>query len=138
VGPVAAADASDATIRATVADAGPKIDRSQAKIIDGLASYQSTHSAAALIKAVKAQDRTLTALQNRLRPQAASTAHGTKGKADIVKGLALIVKSNKTLVKDLTRSPSGEAVSTAQLKAVTKLAKKGNDDLNAGGKLLSV
>lgn len=138
VGPVAAADASDATIRATVATAAPKIDRTQAKILDGLASYQSTHSASALVKAIKAQDKTLKVLRTKLRPQVASTANGTKGKADIVKGLGLIVKSNNMLAKELTQSASGKAVSTSQLKAVNKLAKKGNADLNTGGKLLNI
>jgi hypothetical protein len=75
-GPVAAAQASDASIRAIVKSDIPKITRSQAKILDGLATYEKSHSATAVIKAIKAQNRDLAALEKKLASQTPTTANG--------------------------------------------------------------
>jgi hypothetical protein len=137
-GPVAAADASDATLRSTIKTAVPKIEKSQAKLIDGLTAYQKTHNPTALIKAIKGQSRTLSALETKLSQESASSANGTKGKTDIVKGLGLIIGSNTTLAKELQQSAHHAPVSKAKLKAATKADTRGNRDLNAGSKLLKL
>ena len=138
IGPVAAAQASDATIRSTVKSAVPKIEKSQAKIIDGLSTYQQTHNPTALIKAIRGQSKTLKALETKLSSQPASSANGSKGKADIVKGLRLIIGSNNTLAKELAQSAHHAPVSKAKVKAATAADTKGNRDLNAGSKLLKL
>lgn len=138
LGPVAAAQASDATLRATIKNDVPKITRSQAKILDGLATLEKSGSAKAIVKAIKAQDRDLNTLKHRIAVEGASSSAGSRGKRDITKGLALIVKSNTTLGKDISRASSGKSVSKAQVKAATAAVKKGNVDIDAGAKLLKV
>ncbi|HTW11850.1 MAG TPA: hypothetical protein VME01_03835 [Solirubrobacteraceae bacterium] len=136
LGPAAAAQASDAGIRATVKDDLPKIIRSQAKILDGIATLQQKKSVTALVDAIRAQDRNLSALHNHLDRESASTASGAKGKTDLVDGLKLIIASNQTLAKDLAKAAKHQPVSKAQLKAAVEKAKKGNVDLNTGSKML--
>jgi hypothetical protein len=138
VGPVTSAQASDATIRSAIKTAVPKIEKSQAKLINGLSTYQTTHNPTALMKAIKGQDKTLKALETKLSAQSPSSANGTKGKADIVKGLRLIVGSNGTLAKELEQSAHHAPVSKAKLKASTAADVKGNRDLTAGSKLLKL
>jgi hypothetical protein len=137
-GPVAAASASDATLRSVIKTAVPKIEKSQAKLINGLAAYQTTHNPTALIKAIKGQNTTLKALESKLSGQSASSSNGTKGKADIVTGLRLVIGSNTTLAKELQQSANHAPVSKAKLKAATTADEKGNRDLNAGTKLLKL
>lgn len=137
IGPVAAAQASNATILATVKNDLPKITRSQAKILDGLATYQKTHSASAVVKAIHSQNRDLTALRTKVFGQSPSSAGGAKGRADIITGLKLIVASNNLLAQELQKAAAGEPISKSQLQAAVAADKKGNIDLNAGAKLLS-
>ena len=132
-GPIAAAQASNATLLATIKSGFPKIIKSQAKILDGLATYDKTHSKTPLIKAIKTQNGVLKALEVRLSHGSPSSAQGARGKAEVIKGLGLIVGSNTTLVKHLQ---SGKSLSKAQSKAAVKAATKGNLDLSAGAKLL--
>lgn len=135
-GPAGAAQASDATLKATVKSDVPKLLRSQAKIIDGLAALAKTSSVKPLVKAIRAQDRDLTSLRRRLAAESASSTTGTRAKADITKGLALIVTANSTLSKDLAKASSGKAVSKAQVKAAAAAVKRGNVDVATGVKLL--
>ena len=121
-----------------IATCRPKIEKSQAKIIDGLSTYQKTHNPTALIKAIKGQSKTLKALETKLSSQPASSANGSKGKADIVKGLRLIIGSNNTLAKELAQSAHHAPVSKAKVNAATAADTKGNRDLNAGSKLLKL
>lgn len=138
IGPAAAAHASDATIRSAIKAAVPKIEKSQAKLIDSLATYKKTHNPTALISAVKAENATLRALETRLSHRSASTTDGAKGKAAIVTGLRLIIGSNTTLAKELQQSARHAPVSKAKLKASIAEDNKGNRDLNAGSKLLKL
>ncbi|HTW12593.1 MAG TPA: hypothetical protein VME01_07615, partial [Solirubrobacteraceae bacterium] len=110
--------------------------RSQAKILDGIATLQQKKSVTPLVNAIKAQDRNLSALRNHLDRESASTAAGAKGKTDPVIGLELIINSNQTLAKDLSRAAKNQTVSKAQLKGAVAKAKKGNVDLNNGSKML--
>jgi hypothetical protein len=135
LGPVTAAQASDASLRTTIKAAAPKIDRSQAKILDGIAHLDQTKSATALIKAVKAQDKDLASLQSKLNGESASSAAGTKGKSDVIKGLGLILKSNTTLIADIQ---AGKKLTKAEVKTIDNEAVKGNKAAIAGQKLLKV
>lgn len=138
LGPVAAAQANDASLRAALKTDAPKINHSQAKILDGLATYQKTNSPSALIKAIHAQNIDLKSLQVKVSGDSPSSATGAKAKADIVKGLRLIIGSNNTLAKALQRSATGKPVSKSKLEAALSADRKGNADLNTGAKLLKV
>lgn len=138
IGPVTVAQASDASIRATVRSDVPRITASQARIESGLARFQRRHSPAALISAVRAQNRNLGALRRRLAGQAPSSARGRRGKSDIVRGLALIIHSNQVLIRDLHRSAHGRPTPRRELLAAVRTDKRGNRDIDAGGRLLHV
>jgi hypothetical protein len=137
-GSASIAHASDAGLSASVKADVPQITRTQAKVLDGLAAYEKTHSTSVLIKAIRAQDSNLETLKSKLSGEAPSSATGTKAKAEIIKGLGLIVSSNKHLVNDLQKGAAGKSVSKAQLRAVIAADKKGNLDFNTGAKLLGV
>jgi len=136
LGPVAAAQASNASLRTTVKSDVPRILHSQARILDGLAVLAKTKSVKPLLHAIRAQDRNLSALKVKLSGQSASSATGMKGKHDIIRGLTLVTHANSTLVRDLAKAASGRAVSKAQVKAASTATKRGNVDINLGGKLL--
>jgi hypothetical protein len=135
-GPVAVAQASDSSLRATVKRDVPRITASQARILTGLSKFEKTHSATALIKAIRAQDRNLTSLRHRLTAESASSTAGRRGKTDIIRGLTLIVGSNKTLAKDIAKAASHQTVPKAQVAAASAADKRGNRELVAGAKLL--
>jgi hypothetical protein len=137
-GPVAAASASDASIRSAIKSSVPKIQKSQAKLINSFTAYEKTHNPAAPLTALKGQNKTLTALEIKLSGQSASSTNGTRGKNDIVKGLRLIVGSNNTLATELQKSANHTPVSKAKIKAATAADTKGNKDLVAGTKLLNL
>jgi hypothetical protein len=138
IGPVAAAQASDASIRSTIKTAVPKLEKAQAKVINALAAYQRTHSPTALIKAIGTQNKALGSLETKLSGESSSSARGAQGKTDIVTGLRLIIGSNHTLAKELQKSAEHAPVSKAKVKAATAADVKGNRDLNAGSKLLKL
>jgi hypothetical protein len=138
LGPVAAAHASDASLRATVKSDVPAITRSQAKITAGQAALKKTHSITKLIKAVKAQDTNLIRLRTRVQGESSSTPTGAKGKADVVMGLELIVTSNRALNKFIEQESLGIKVSKARLNVSVRDDKRGNALFVAGAKLLGV
>ncbi len=137
LGPAAAAQATDATIAITFKNDVPKITRSQARVLDGIATLQKSDTVTPLIRAIKAQDRDLTTLRRRLERETASSAGGARGQTDIVTGLRLIVRSNTTLAKDLNKSSRGESFSKSRLKAASAADQRGSRDIDAGGRLLS-
>jgi hypothetical protein len=137
-GPIASAGASNTSLRLTVKRDLPRITLSQARILDGAARFQRTHSSKALIRAIRAQNRNLTSLRHRVAGERASNATGARGKSDIIRGLTLIVGSNNTLSKDVARAASHRTVSKRQIAAATLAARRGNRDLARGGRLLKV
>ena len=138
LGSAAAAQASDDSIRAILSSDTPKIVHSQARILDGLAAYERTHSVAALIKAITSQDRVLKGLETTLSGQSASTANGLQGRNEIIRGLRLIIGSNRTLTRELRRGAAHKPVSRSKLRAALRADAKGNVDVNAGDKLLGI
>lgn len=137
-GPLACAQASNSGLRRTVKLDVPRITSSQARILDGAAKYERTHSSTQLIRAIRAQDRNLLSLKRRVAAERASNTTGARAKADIMRGLTLIVDSNNTLAKDLARASSHRPVSKRQLAAAVLAARRGNRDLALGGRLLKV
>jgi hypothetical protein len=138
IGPVAAAHATDASLRATLTRDVPAITRSQAKITAAQTTLEKTHSIGKLIKAVKAQDTNLTRLRTTLRKESSSTPTGAKGKADVVKGLELITSSNRALIKDIEKESVGTPVSKSRLNVLVRDDRRGSALFAAGAKLLGV
>lgn len=132
IGPLTAAQASNATIIGSITRALPSITKSQGAVADGLATYEKTVSPAKLITAVTAQNVILKALRTHVSGDAASTANGAKGRTDIVKGLTLIIDSNTTLTKALRKRERGAPISKAAVDAAVKADHTGNADLKAG------
>ncbi|HWD68783.1 MAG TPA: hypothetical protein VG293_01240 [Solirubrobacteraceae bacterium] len=137
-GPVAAAQASDATLRTSLRRDLPRIKASQLKIRAASLRAQRTHSPSVLIRAIESQDRNLGSLRRRLRREPASSRSGRRGKADVVRGLTLIVDSNTVLARDLKRAAHHERVSKRRLAAATLSDRRGNRDLLRGAKLLKL
>ncbi len=138
VAPIATARASDASLRASVKRAVPTIRRSQAKINAAQATLRRTHSTTKLFSAVRVQDTALGNLRTTLQGESSSTSTGAKGKADIVKGLGLIVDSNRALVKDIKKESLGTKVSQASLNALVRGDRRGSALFVAGAKLLGL
>jgi hypothetical protein len=103
-----------------------------------VAKAKQTHSLAPLIKAINAQDRTLTGLELKVGGEAPSSTVGRKAKSDLVTGLRLIVASNATFIAQLQDQAAGRPVSKSQLQRAALAAIKGNKDLAAAGKLLRI
>jgi hypothetical protein len=134
-GAAAVAQASNATIKATLKSANPTVLKDQAKVLDGIATYDKNHSSSALIKALKRQVSDLNSIQAKISGETASAGKGTHGKAEIVKGLALISDSDKDLVKDL-QTAHGKQIPKSKLNTAVVVDKKGNTELVDGAKLL--
>jgi hypothetical protein len=134
-GPIAGAQASNATIRAAVNTFNAKLLHDEARVLDGLGTYQSKHNATPLISALNHEVTDLHALQVKLAHQSASSVSGRKGKSDIDTGLGLIAKAYKALAVDVKASTTAP-VSAAKVNAAVKTDKKGRADLTAGAKLL--
>lgn len=136
--PVTAAQASDRSLQATVRRNLPRIKASQLKVRDATLKLERTHSSRALIGAIESQNRDLQALERRVRRQSATTGAGRRGRSDVIRGLTLIVDSNKVLARDLARAAAHQHVSKREVAAATRTDLRGNRDLLVGAKLLRV
>lgn len=134
-GPVAAAQASDATLRATINSAGPKIVSDEAAVAKGLAGYKH-HKVKPLVRALNHEVNDLHALVHTLRGETASSTKGRKAKKDIVKGLGLIATAYAALSQDVNAS-HGNGVPPAQVNAAVSTDKRGRAILKTGLKLLA-
>ena len=133
-GPVAGAQASDNTIRATLNNFAPKIVKDENAVRNGLTQYPKGKSKP-LIKALGHEVGDLHSLKSKLAHESASSAAGAKGKADIVKGLGLIAKAYSTLRGDVL-AVHGGPVAKAKVNAAVNTDKKGRSKLLAGLHLL--
>jgi hypothetical protein len=133
-GPVAAAQASDNTIKSTLNTYAPKIERDEAAVKVGLEKYPKGHFRP-LERALKHEVGDLHALKGKLAHESASSATGRKAKKDIVKGLGLIATAYTALRNDVL-AVHGGAVPAAEVDAAVRTDKKGRNKLLAGLKLL--
>jgi hypothetical protein len=142
--PIAGAQASDNSIRATLNHYGPiicaRVNASgrctkgeEAAVTSGLDGYPGSHKR--LVRALGHEIGTLQALKRKLISESASSARGAKGKTDIVKGLGLIAKAYSGLRKDVL-AVNGGPVPKAQVNAAVNTDEKGRSKLQAGLHLL--
>jgi hypothetical protein len=134
-GPVAAAQANDNTLRATLNHYGPKIKKDEKAVKKGLAQYpQGVWKP--LVLAIRHEVGDLRALTRKLRNESASSTRGARAKALIIKGLGLIANAYGALRHDIL-AVHGGAVPASKVNAAIKTDKKGIALNKAGLKLLS-
>ena len=143
-GPIALAQASDNTIKGTLNHYGPIIcaretasgrctKGEEAAVTRGLEGYPGTEKR--LVRALGREVATLQTLKRKLISESASSAAGSHGKKDIVKGLGLIASAYSTLRKDVLAAHGGP-VPAAQVNAAVNTDKKGRAKFLAGLNLL--
>jgi hypothetical protein len=88
-----------------------------------------------VIRAIRAQDRDLSALQRKVRRSSASTSDGSRGRRDIVAGLGEILRSNYGVNGHLRRQGAA-GLSPSQLRTAERLARRGNARYRRGIQLL--
>ena len=134
-GPIAAANATDTTIKLALLHAAPGLHRSDLRLRAAFARYANTHRAGPVIRAIRAQDRELSALQTKVRRSTASPGNGARGRHDIIIGLGDILRSNYDVNSHLRRQGAA-GLSPSQLRTADRLASRGNTLYKRGIKLL--
>jgi hypothetical protein len=135
-GPIAAANASDLTIKLALLHAAPGLRHSQARIARALGGYKNTRRAAPVIRAIRAQDRELTALRTKVRRAAPSTSTGASARRELIEGLGLILRSNYVVDTALRRQgPVG--LTPGQTRRAVRLARRGDRLYRRGVMLLA-
>lgn len=135
-GPVASAQASNATLRTTLTSYNARIDRDEARVLNGVATYEQHHNAKPLIRALRREVTDIHRLDARLARESASTPKGRKGKREILRGLKLIASAYGALATDIQHASSGQPLSQAAVKATVAKDKKGRADFLKGARLL--
>ncbi|MBV9684308.1 MAG: hypothetical protein JO046_21135 [Solirubrobacterales bacterium] len=133
-GPVAIAQASDNTMRATLNHYAPKIVKDENAVRTGLIGYPQG-KVKPLVRALNHEVGDLRALKRKLAQEQASSARGTKAKRLIIKGLGLIANAYGALRRDI-QAAHGGAVPRSKVAAAVRTDKKGRAKLLAGLKLL--
>ena len=134
VGPIAAAQASNNTLRATLNSYSAKIVKDENAVKNGLAGYPQG-KVKPLIHALTTEIRDLHALRTKLADDSASSAEGATAKSEIVKGLGLIANAYGALRHDVRLAPGG-GVPRDQVAAAVATDQKGRTKLLAGLNLL--
>jgi hypothetical protein len=133
-GPVAVAQASDDTIKATLSAYSSKIKHDEAAVKAGLKGYPKG-KVRPLVRALNHEVGDLHALKKALRHESASSKKGRKAKRDIVEGLGLIATAYTALRKDV-QAAHGGPVPPSEVDAAVQTDKQGRTKLLAGLKLL--
>jgi hypothetical protein len=133
-GPIAGAQASNSTIKATLNTYAPKIVKDENAVRNGLSQYPKGKSKP-LIRALAHEVGDLHSLKSKLSQERASSAKGAKAKTDIVKGLGLIAKAYSALRNDVL-AVQGGPVPKSEVTAAVNTDKRGRAKLLAGLHLL--
>jgi len=136
-GPLAAAQASDNSLRATLDSFGPKIAKDESAVKQGLTVDYPEGKWRPLTRALKHEVGDLHSLKSQLSNESASSATGAKAKRDIIKGLGQIASAYGTLRKDVL-AVHGGPVPAAKVNAAVSTDKKGVKVYKAGLKLLRI
>ena len=133
-GPVAVAQASDNTIKATLNQYAPKIARDEIAIKNGIAGY-ARGKVKPLLRALNAEVGTLHIMNFKLRHESASSSTGRKAKGDIVAGVKLIAGAYTDL-RNGVKAANGGPVPASLVNSAVHKDKRGRTKLLAGLKLL--
>jgi hypothetical protein len=133
-GPIAVAQASDNSIKATLNSFGPKIVRDENAVKSGLQGYPQG-KVRPLTRALKREVGDLHALKSQLSHESASSPAGVTAKTDIIKGLTLIASAYATLRQDVF-AVHGGPVPSAEVIAAQNTDNQGRKKFLAGLKLL--
>lgn len=134
-GPIAIAQASDSSLRATLNSFASKIVRDENAVHNGLIGYPQG-KVKPLVRALTREVSDLHTLKGKLAHDSASSARGAKGRVDIIKGLGLIANAYGALRHDVQVAHGGP-VPRKKVTAAVNTDKKGRAKLLAGLKLLS-
>ena len=134
-GPVAAAQATDNTLRTTLNTYAPKIVSDENAVKSGLSGYPQG-KVRPLVRALKHEVADLHALKAKLSHESASSAKGRRAKKKIIAGLGLIATAYGALRADV-QAAHGGPVSRAKVSAAVQTDKRGRTKLLAGLHLLS-
>ena len=134
-GPIAIAQASDNSLRATLNSFAPKIVKDENAVHNGLIGYPQG-KVKPLVRALTHEVSDLHTLKGKLANDAASSAKGAKGRTDIIRGLGLIANAYGALRRDV-QAAHGGPVPRSKVSAAVNTDKKGRAKLLAGLKLLS-
>jgi hypothetical protein len=134
-GPIAVAQASDNSLRATLNSFASKIVKDENAVHNGLIGYPQGR-VRPLVRALSHEVSDLHSLKRKLARDSASSAKGAKARADIIKGLGLIASAYGALLKDV-RAAHGGPVPASKVNAAVKTDKKGRKNLLAGLHLLA-
>jgi len=133
-GPIAVAQASDNTLRATLNSYSQRIVKDENAVKNGLIGYPKG-KVKPLVRALTREVADLHSLKKKLAHDSASSAKGRKAKADIVKGLGLIATAYGALRHDVQVAHGGP-VPQSKVNSAVATDKKGRKKLLAGLKLL--
>jgi hypothetical protein len=135
-GPIASAQASDASIVATINTYAPRLLQDESVALNAEANYSPTKPTPllkALTKTVKDFDK----LAGKLKHETATTARDAKGKNDVLAGSELIATSYRDLVREIKDANASTPVPLTQVAHAVSLAEKGSKKLDRGLALLS-
>jgi hypothetical protein len=134
-GPVTAASASNLTIKIALVHAAPALHRSDLRLRAAFIRYARSHRSGPVVRAIRAQDRDLSALRTRVRRTTASSSAGERARIDIIRGLGLVLRSNASVARHLHRQGAA-GLSPSQLRTAERLARRGNAVYRRGIALL--
>ena len=134
-GPVAGAQASNASLRATFNHAAPRLSRDEAAVVKALQAYRPAHATAS-IRALRREVSDIHALGGQIAAQPASSANGRTGKADVTRGLSTVAGAYGALAGDLQKLGRGQRVSNRTIQATARAGQRGRAELVQGLKLL--
>jgi hypothetical protein len=132
-GPIAVAQASNASIIATFKAANGRFNSDEAALRKRLNAFAHHKTGAKpVIRALRHEVRDIRPVNRRIKGEHASSAKGRRGKAAVTKGLTMIANAYSQLASALQRAQAGHPVSRAQLNAISAKARSGHNRLVAG------
>ncbi len=134
-GPIAGAQASNASIARTLIKANPRIAKDEKAVSKGLKAY-SHGKVKPAVKALRHEVSDIDKLVAVIKRESPSNASGRTAKHEIDHGLGLIAKAYGHLATDIRKAGPG-GVPASQVNAAVRTDKKGQRIYKAGVKKLS-
>jgi hypothetical protein len=136
-GPVAAASASDASIKAVIKSYDSKILIAEGHLVTTIGEYKRSGNPAGVQKAIRTESSVLLSLRSKIASQSASSPRVKLGKAKFVKGLQKVVAAYRQLGKAFGEKKVSSIAAKAEAKKAVSIIKSARVELHEGAKLLS-